>query len=91
MQTELCVNPASILAIEDDLLPESMQRAHRTHTEEFYEVTESTFDLPELRAELIEWERIYNTVRPHKALNYLTPLEFLERWKENKREEVLCH
>ncbi len=42
-----------------------VERAHRTHTEEFYEVTESSFDIPELRVELLEWERVYNTVRPH--------------------------
>jgi len=68
-----------------------VERAHRTHTEEFYEITECSFDLPELRAELLEWERVYNTVRPHQALDYLTPLKFLERWKENKRKEVMCH
>jgi transposase InsO family protein len=68
-----------------------VERAHRTHTEEFYEVTDSSFDLPELRTELLEWERVYNTVRPHQALDYLTPLRFLQQWKENKREEARCH
>lgn len=67
------------------------ERAHRTHTEEFYEVTDSPFDLPELRPELLGWEQVYNTLRPHQALGYLTPLKFLEQWKENKREEVRCH
>lgn len=56
-----------------------VERAHRTHTEEFYEVTDSSFSLAELRQELLEWERIYNTVRPHQALNYLTPQEFLQQ------------
>jgi transposase InsO family protein len=56
-----------------------VERAHRTHTEEFYEVTESSFDIPELREELLEWEQVYNTVRPHQALGYITPLKFLER------------
>jgi len=32
--------------------------------EEFYEVTESSFDLAELREELLEWERIYNWIVP---------------------------
>jgi len=68
-----------------------VERAHRTHTEEFYELTESSFDIPELRGELLEWERVYNTVRPHQALGYLTPLKFLEQWKQNKREEAMCH
>ena len=57
----------------------AVERAHRTHTEEFYEVTDSTFDIAELAAELLKWERIYNTIRPHQALNYLTPLRFLEQ------------
>ena len=51
-----------------------VERAHRTHTEEFYQVTESSFDIAELRAELVDWEQIYNAVRPHQALGYLTPL-----------------
>ena len=68
-----------------------VERAHRTHTEEFYEIVESSFDLSELRAALSEWERVYNTVRPHQALGYLTPLQFLERWKENRAKEVMCH
>ncbi len=37
----------------------AVERAHRTHTEEVYEVTESSFDLHELREELLEWERVY--------------------------------
>jgi transposase InsO family protein len=65
-----------------------VERAHRTHTEEFYEVTDSTFDLAELRIKLLEWEGTYNTVRPHQALGYLTPLKFLQ---QQKRKEVRCH
>jgi len=69
----------------------AVERAHRTHTEEFYEVTDSSFDLTELREELLEWEEVYNTVRPHQALGYVTPLKFLEQWKNYKRKEVMCH
>ena len=68
-----------------------VERAHRTHTEEFYQVTQSSFDLPELRAELSQWERVYNTLRPHQALRYLTPLQFLKRLKQNQTKEVMCH
>lgn len=68
-----------------------VERAHRTHTEEFYEVTDCSFDLADLRGQLLKWEQIYNTVRPHQSLGYLTPLKFLEQWNENKREEVMCH
>jgi transposase InsO family protein len=54
-----------------------VERAQRTHTEEFYEVTDSSFDIRELNQALVEWERVYNTIRPHQSLGYLTPKEFL--------------
>ena len=68
-----------------------VERAHRTHTEEFYEVTDSTFELTDLRKELAWWQNIYNTVRPHQSLGYLTPLKFLEKWQQSQRKEVRCH
>jgi len=55
----------------------SVERANRTHTEEFYEVTDAEPDLPSLGAALAEWEHVYNHVRPHQALGYLTPAEYL--------------
>jgi putative transposase len=56
-----------------------VERANRTHTEEFYEVTDSSFEMDELRKALLKWEYIYNTVRPHQSLGYLTPQKFLEQ------------
>ena len=55
----------------------AVERANRTHTEEFYEVTTAEPDLPSLRAELRAWETVYNTIRPHQSLGYLTPAEYL--------------
>ena len=46
--------------------------------------------LNRLKDELLEWERVYNTVRPHQALGYVTPLKFLEQWKECQ-ERRMCH
>jgi transposase InsO family protein len=54
-----------------------VERANRTHTEEFYEITPCSLPIAELNRELQTWERTYNTVRPHQALGYLTPLQFL--------------
>ena len=67
-----------------------VEKAQRTHTEEFYEVTEASFEIPELNKALLKWEEVYNTIRPHQALGYLTPLEFLEQYQQ-KRREVMCH
>ena len=50
-----------------------VERAHRTHAEEFYEVVDSDFTIAHLKDKLLEWEGIYTTVRPHQALDFLTP------------------
>jgi len=55
----------------------TVERANRTHTEEFYEVTDAEPELEAYQAELGAWETVYNTIRPHQALGYLTPAEFL--------------
>jgi len=67
-----------------------VERAQRTHTEEFYEVTDASFELGELNQALLEWEKVYNTIRPHQALGYLTPQEFLKHY-QHKGREVMCH
>ena len=58
----------------------SVERANRTHTEEFYEVEEVHTDLALHNRQLLTWENTYNFVRPHQALGYLTPAEFYNRW-----------
>jgi transposase InsO family protein len=55
----------------------AVERANRTHTEEFYEVTDAEPELEAFQVELRAWEVVYNTIRPHQALGYLTPAEYL--------------
>ena len=55
----------------------AVERANRTHTEEFYEVTDAEPELTAFQVELRAWEVVYNTIRPHQALGYLTPAEYL--------------
>ncbi len=55
----------------------AVERANRTHTEEFYELTTAEPDLASFQVELRAWEIVYNTIRPHQALGYLTPAEYL--------------
>ena len=68
-----------------------VERAQRTHTEEFYEVTDSSFEISELNQALLKWEQVYDTIRPHQALGYLTPQQFLQRHQQNQKKEVRCH
>jgi putative transposase len=66
-----------------------VERANRTHTEEFYEVTDADFNIHSLHPSLRNWEQIYNTVRPHQALKYLTPHQFLlQNYSINAKEKV---
>jgi transposase InsO family protein len=55
-----------------------VERAHRTHTEEFYEVADLSWTVADVNRQALAWEQIYNTVRPHQALGYKTPKQFLE-------------
>lgn len=54
-----------------------VERAQRTHKEEFYQLLDPPDSLTEMRARLLEQERRYNTYRPHQALGYLTPQAWL--------------
>ena len=67
-----------------------VERANCTHAEEFYDVTACSLPITQLNQELLDGERTYNTVRPHQALGYLTPQEFLAR-NSSQQEDLKCH
>ena len=46
-----------------------LERAQRTHTKKFYEVTDASFEIGKL----------------NQALGYLTPLEFLQQYQQKRR------
>ena len=64
----------------------SVERAQRTHTEEFYEIYDGDFEIAPLSRALLGWEHVYNTVRPHQALGYLTPAEYVQRWRQQDQD-----
>ena len=64
----------SVLPPHSPKLNGYVERAHRTHQEEFYE-GEGT--VAALTPAQLRWERCYNTERPHQSLGYRTPLEYL--------------
>lgn len=61
-----------------------VERAQRTHTEEHWELSAGDTEVESMRRELRQWEEVYNTVRPHQALGYLTPLEYVNNWREKQ-------
>ncbi len=62
-----------------------VERAQRTHQEEFYEVADLDWTVAALGPPLLAWEAVYNTVRPHQALGYRTPEQFLKELAEAKQ------
>ena len=65
-----------------------VERAQRTHTAEFHELTDKSFEIAELNQALPGWERLCSTVRPHQALVYLTPQEFLKLHRQKRKKGV---
>lgn len=60
-----------------------VERSHRTDDQGCWMRGNSYQPFEQQRQALRKWEYIYNYVRPHQALGYLTPMEFYQLWKEN--------
>lgn len=82
--------PLFVLPPKSPKLNAHVERSHRTHHEEFYQVHADSDQPLRLNHQLRRWEHTYNCVRPHQSLAYLTPLEFLTRWKFTRRK-AKCH
>ena len=62
-----------------------VERAHRTHVEEFYNFYDGELTMGPLNRALREWEAFYNEERPHQSLGWRTPMEYLA---EQRLEEA---
>lgn len=60
-----------------------VERANRMYREEFYEVETIGHTMEEHNQQLEQWLDICNYVRPHQALDYLTPAEYHDLWKQS--------
>jgi transposase InsO family protein len=54
-----------------------VERAHRTHLEGFYDFYEGELGLGPLNHALSRWQKVYNFVRPHRALDRRTPADYI--------------
>jgi len=68
-----------------------VERAHRTVEEDFYSLGNLTNNLSHLNYLLKQHLKTYNTFRPHKALNNLTPYQYFLTYTKNLNtlQEVL--
>jgi len=51
--------------------------SHEADKKEFYQQGNVCSLLPAMQRKVKEWEDVWNNIRPHQALNYLTPAEYL--------------
>ena len=58
--------------------------SHGADEREFYRQGNVHSLLPVMQKKIGEWEYVWNNVRPHAALNYLTPVEYLDRFKQSR-------
>lgn len=58
-----------------------VERSHRTDQEEFYQQGNMRSSKERLLPLLKTWEHTYNHVRPHQALGYLTPMQYLTKYQ----------
>jgi transposase InsO family protein len=89
---EACQKENILLCVNPPRCPEMngyIERSNRTSREEFYEVEEVSLNLEEHNRQLAKWEYTYNYIRPHQALDYLTPNKYYLQWKKNQKAK--CH
>jgi putative transposase len=53
-----------------------VERSNSTIKREFYSQYEGSSNLDQVQAALEKWAHFYHALRPHQALQYLTPLEY---------------
>lgn len=61
-----------------------VERSHGTDEKEFYQRGNLCQSLTTMRKRIKVWEKVYNEVRPHEALNMLTPKEYLQKWQTGR-------
>ncbi len=61
-----------------------VERSHGTDEREFYQRGNRCQSLTSMRTRIKWWENVYNTIRPHEALNMLTPKEYLQKWQTGR-------
>jgi len=66
-----------------------VERSNRTSREEFYEVEEIELSIEKHNKQLEQWEYVYNYIRPHQSLDYLTPNEYYQMWLNKQNDK--CH
>lgn len=58
--------------------------SHEADEREFYKQGNICSDISAMNNKLKEYEKTWNEIRPHEALNYLTPIEYFLKWQHGQ-------
>lgn len=61
-----------------------VERSHRSDEYEFYQQGNVCSLIDVMQKKIKQWQDIWNMIRPHQSLNYLTPQEYFEKWQKGR-------
>lgn len=61
-----------------------VENSHGSDKKEFYQQGNICSNLEIMRIRLGQWQGVWNEIRPHEALNYLTPKEYFLKWQQGQ-------
>ena len=61
-----------------------VENSHGSDKKEFYLQGNVCSDAVVMQTRLKQWQDIWNEIRPHEALNYLTPREYFFKWQHGR-------
>jgi len=61
-----------------------VETSHSADEKEFYRQGNVSPLLEVMQASIIDWQNIWNKIRPHESLNYLTPEAYYHKWQTSR-------
>lgn len=61
-----------------------VETSHSADEREFYQQGNTSSLLETMQVKIIEWQNIWNKIRPHESLNYLTPEAYYHKWQTSR-------
>lgn len=61
-----------------------VETSHGADEREFCQQGNVSCLLPVMRRKILEWQEVWNKIRPHQSLNYLTPAAYLKKWQTGR-------
>lgn len=58
-----------------------VETSHSADEREFYQQGNVSPLLAAMQLKIIEWQNVWNKIRPHESLNYLTPEAYYHKWQ----------